>query len=86
MEPAPKTPEKRKRKPNKSPKMVYNIEEEELKKIEVDKNIYLRILRYLDDIYIDIRKFYKNFPTKQGIRFKLSVYNKIKDLLTELNI
>lgn len=86
MEPAPKTPEKRKRKSNKSPKMVYNIEEEELKKIEVDKNIYLRILRYLDDIYIDIRKFYKNFPTKQGIRFKLNVYNKIKDLLTDLNI
>lgn len=66
------------------PKIVYNLEEEELRKIEVDKNIYLRVLKTQEDIYLDIRKFYKGFPTKQGIRFKLSIYNKIKDLLSDI--
>lgn len=84
MEPTPKTPPRRKS--NKSPKIVYHVEEEELKKVEVDKNIYLRVIRYLDDLYFDLRKYYKGFPTKQGIRFKLSVYNKIKDLLNDYNI
>lgn len=63
------------------PKVIYSIEEEEVRKIEVDRNIYLRIIKTQNDVYIDVRKFYKGFPTKQGIRFKLSVYNKIKDLL-----
>lgn len=71
---------------NKAPKIVYHVEEEELKKVEVDKNIYLRIIKYLDDLYFDLRKYYKGFPTKQGIRFKLEVYNKIKDLLSDYNI
>lgn len=71
---------------NKTPKIVYHVEEEEIRKVEVDKNVYLRILRYQDDVYFDLRKFYKGFPTKQGIRFRLSVYNKIKDLLNDLDI
>lgn len=50
------------------PKITYRIEEQELKKIEVEKNIFLRVIRYQNKRFIDIRKFYKGYPTKRGVR------------------
>lgn len=63
------------------PNIVFSIEEKELKKIQVDHNVFLRVLQGADDMYVDIRKYYKGYPTKQGIKFKYCIYNKIKELL-----
>lgn len=67
-----------------APKIKYVIEDNVLLCIEVDKNIFLRIIQ-ADDLYMDIRKFYKGFPTKQGVRFKMSMYNMIKEKINEFS-
>lgn len=60
---------------------VYSIEEKELKKIEIDKNIFLRVLYVNGRSMIDVRRYYKGYPTKKGIRFSLETYRNIKDLI-----
>ena len=65
------------------PKVIYSVEEVELKKIEVDKNIILRVIAANDDTYIDIRKYYKGYPTKKGIRFKRKIYDSIKKIIDD---
>lgn len=67
------------------PKVVYTVEETELKKVEVAPNIYLRVINTSEDTYIDIRKYYKGYPTKKGIRFKQKVFNIIKDILNDID-
>lgn len=65
------------------PKVIHAVEPTTLTQIEVSKNVYLRVIQEEGEKYIDVRKFYKNFPTKQGIRFKLDTFNSIKSILNE---
>lgn len=65
------------------PVVVYKVEEAEIKKVEIEKNVFLRIIQTSDDKYIDIRKYYKGYPTKKGIRFKTKVFNLIKKIIEE---
>ena len=44
-------------------KFSYKLIDEELKKIELEKNIILRLLKSDGKLYIDLRKYYKNYPT-----------------------
>ena len=60
--------------------LVYKDTEEELKRIEIDKNIYLRLLKIGGEEMVDIRRFYREFPTKKGIRITLETINNIKNL------
>lgn len=63
-------------------KYVYKIEDEkELQKVEIDKNIILRVIENNDKKMIDIRRYYKGFPTKRGIRFDYKVFNTLKEIL-----
>lgn len=64
-------------------KIIHAVEPQTLTQIEVSKNIYLRIVQEEGEKYIDVRKFYKNFPTKKGLRFKLDTFNSIKNMLNE---
>lgn len=61
-------------------KFKYVIEETELKKFELEPNIFLRILQTGNNKVIDIRKYYKGYPTKKGIRFGMSVFREIQKL------
>lgn len=76
--------EKNKRTETIKPKVVYTIEETELRKIEVSPNIFLRVIKTSENTYVDIRKYYKGYPTKRGIRFKLDVFDSIKDILSDI--
>ena len=67
---------------NLKPKVVYKFEDQELLKAEIENNIFLRIVMQNDSkMYIDIRKFYKGYPTKKGIRINLKTYKTIKNIL-----
>lgn len=55
-------------------KFSYKLIDEELKKIELEKNIILRLLKSDGKLYIDLRKYYKNYPTKRGIRIPYDVF------------
>lgn len=76
-----KTDAKGSNKENEIPNIVYTIEEKEIKKMQVDHNLFVRVLQGADDMYIDIRKFYKGYPTKQGVKFKYCIFEKIKEFL-----
>lgn len=70
-----KLPEKKEIETIKIPsKFSYKLIDEELKKIELEKNIILRLLKCDGKLYIDLRKYYKNYPTKRGIRIPYDVF------------
>lgn len=52
-----------------------------LKQINIDKNLVLRVIENANGKFIDIRRFYKNYPTKNGVMFSYSVFEKLKNLL-----
>ena len=65
-------------------KNTFNLvadEEKELLRINLKKNIVVRILDINDEKYVDLCKYYKGYPTKKNIRIKYKTYLKIKDLL-----
>jgi hypothetical protein len=65
-------------------KNTFNLvadEEKELLRINLKKNIVVRILDINDEKYVDFCKYYKGYPTKKNIRIKYKTYLKIKDLL-----
>ena len=65
-------------------KNTFNLvadEEKELLRINLKKNIVVRILDINDEKYVDFCKYYKGYPTKKNIRIKYKTYLKIKDIL-----
>lgn len=63
-------------------KYIYKLEDEkELQKVEIDKNIVLRVIEMGDKKMIDIRRYYKGFPTKKGIRFDYKIFNTLKEII-----
>ena len=63
---------------------VFNLssdDEKELLRINLKKNIVVRILDINDEKFVDFCKFYKGYPTKKNIRIKYKTYLKLKDLL-----
>ena len=59
---------------------IHKIEDKVLQKIEINKNLYARVIAS-DDMYIDFRKFHNGMPTKNGIRFKLNILDKLNNLI-----
>ncbi len=63
-------------------KYIYKIEDEkELQKIEIEKNIILRVIEIGDRKMIDLRRYYKGFPTKRGIRFDYKIFKTLKEII-----
>lgn len=62
-------------------KIVYNLDDIILQQINIDKNLVLRVIENANGKFIDIRRFYKEYPTKKGIRFTYGTFAKLKDLL-----
>lgn len=51
-----------------------------LKYKELDDDICVRLILYKEYLYIDIRKYINNFFTKDGIRLRKSVFDKISNI------
>ena len=65
-------------------KYVYKIEDEkEILKAELEKNLVLRIIEFNGKKMIDIRKYYKGYPTKKGVRFDYTTYETLKKIIEE---
>lgn len=63
-------------------KYTYKIEDEtELKKVELDKNIVMRIIDFNGKKLVDLRKYYKGFPTKRGVRFDYDVFETLMEII-----
>ena len=69
---------------NENNENIFNLsadDEKELLRINLKKNIVVRILDVNDEKVVDFCKFYKGYPTKKNIRIKYKTYLKLKDLL-----
>lgn len=62
-------------------RVIFKDIEEEVKRIEVEKNIYARVLKINGELMLDVRRFYREFPTKKGVRISMDSFNNIKNLL-----
>jgi hypothetical protein len=63
-------------------KYTYKIDDEkELQKIEIDKNLVLRVIEFGGKKLIDIRRYYKGFPTKRGVRFNYEIFETLKKII-----
>lgn len=69
--------------PETLPKIKYTLEDVEIKKVEVDKDIVIRLVDTSGYQFIDIRKYYKGYPTKRGIRIRKDKFNAVKKILLE---
>ena len=70
---------------NENNENIFNLsadDEKELLRINLKKNIVVRILDVNDEKFVDFCKFYKGYPTKKNIRIKYKTFIKLKDLLT----
>ena len=72
-----KTPEKKKGNENDIKKDTFNIDEVVKLTIEVDKNLMLRVVDNIYGRFVDVRKYYKGFPTKTGMRIPLNMFYKV---------
>lgn len=66
---------------NQKVRTVYIIEDTVLKKINLDKNLVLRLIENANGKFIDIRRFYKDYPTKKGVRFSYAAFKKLLDFV-----
>ena len=57
--------------------------EKEIIKVEIGKNIFVRIIQTEKKFYIDFCKFYKGYPTKKNIKIEYETYIKLHDIITE---
>lgn len=63
-------------------KYTYKIEDEtELKKVELDKNIVMRIIDLNGKKLVDLRKYYKGFPTKRGVRIDYDTFETLMEII-----
>lgn len=60
---------------------IMLIEDTVVKQIKIDKNLVLRVIENSNGKFIDLRRFYKNYPTKKGIRINYAVYKKVNSLI-----
>ena len=58
-------------------KTAYNVADDVLAEIPIDKKLKVKILKYKDAFYIDIRKYFGIYPSRKGIRISTSVFSDI---------
>ena len=63
--------------------MVYKIEDKEIKKIQINDKYFFRLIETPQEVLVDIRKFYKGYPTKQGVRFTLNTLKKLINVIKD---
>ena len=67
-------------------KRNYDLNDKRLVSIQLEKNIKVCLLENEKGQYIDIRKYYNDFPTKKGIRIEVHTFKDvIESLKEELN-
>ena len=52
----------------------------EIKSVFINENIKVSLLLYKEKEYVDIRKYYNNYPTKKGLRVYKATFLKIVEL------
>lgn len=60
---------------------VYDLNDTELKVVKIDGDIIFKLMSNNKGVFVDIRKYYKGYPTKKGIRVYASIFDKVSKIL-----
>lgn len=64
-------------------KKEYDIDDTVEREISLPGDIKVRLISNINGHFVDIRKYYKNYPTKRGIRMLASKFMVMSDLLKD---
>ena len=62
---------------------MYDLEDEEMTKITLDNDIVVKLIANNKGIFVDVRKYYKGYPTKKGIRIIASKFTEVSKMLED---
>lgn len=62
-------------------KKTYDIEDTIIREITLSGDIRVKLISNINGYFVDVRKYYKNYPTKKGIRMLASKFNIAADYL-----
>lgn len=62
---------------------TYDLDDKIFKIINVDGDIVIKLLENNKGVFVDIRKYYKGYPTKRGVRIIASKFKEAADILKE---
>ena len=71
-------------KPKEMYSVKYVLNELVLKQIEVWNNIYLRVIKVGEEVFLDLNQFHGGKPTKKGLRFPIKYGKTIKNALDNI--
>ena len=66
-----------------SKKREYDLNDKSICSIQLDKNIKVALIENEKGQYVDIRKYYNEYPTKKGIRIEASVFKTVVESLKD---
>ena len=61
----------------------YDLNDEELKVITLDNDIVIKLISNNRGVFVDVRKYYKGYPTKKGIRVIASRFREVARILDD---
>lgn len=64
-------------------KKEYDIDDTVEREISLPGDIKVRLISNINGHFVDLRKYYKNYPTKRGIRMLASKFVVLSDLLKD---
>ena len=64
-------------------KREYDLNDRNICSIQLDKNIKVSLIENEKGQYVDIRKYYNDFPTKKGIRIEARIFKDVIEALKE---
>lgn len=65
----------------KKTKKSYDLSDNEIKVINIDGDIVIKLISNNKGVFVDLRKYYKGYPTKKGIRIYARTYQEISQIL-----
>lgn len=64
-------------------KTTYDLNDEDIKKINLDDGIVVKLIANNKGVFVDFRRYYKGYPTKKGVRVLASKFREVADILSE---
>ena len=69
------------KKPKRTQEKTYDLVDDELRKITLDGDVVIKLISNSKGIFVDVRKYFKGFPTKKGVRIAALKFKEVYKLL-----
>ena len=62
---------------------TYDLIDDEIKVVNLDNDLVVKLIANNKGVFIDFRKYYKGYPTKKGIRILATKFQEIAAVMNE---